>query len=879
MLSHLLGPGLSRLSDVEPFLREAAASRAVEWEIKVYERSGFWDPFGILGFTSTSVMFTETEYSRFYHLALQPLRNGTKVSTMYANLEQAAATAFPTGSVEHVAMRHLGVVAIVRYATGAELTTFDWRTLLCVTGGSIIAGDIARFHFGWKSGVVCGLGPLALLYGMRSQLFGVQRPSLIRHVLPDAPPADAVVANARTPLGVVSASLLSNPPARKEIVIRPSDDASEVEVEEEVSVANDLREPTGKPISYGAASSQQATPAVWPVINVLDTAAPPPMISPAAIIVEVPPLCPAGAHGGNTPDDATVMASAEPDGRTYVTPAGLVAVVGQEFDKEIPHDQQPIVGALVGPCSKPPNVYSKNLRNLRACINERITKKQKGNVLTAAEMRKIGLLINNCMSRSTTRGVFSEKRIRKWCEEHLHIEGMQSGKWSLERLRNALEQLYSKTFEPDMADEDLDDLCQFQFKAALKAEDMPEGKAPRMLIADGDSGTLMALIVIKCFEDLLFDWFEDKSIKHLSKKKAMERIFKVLNKPSKTNTARAVEGDGSAWDTTCGSKIRGAIENPVLRHIMEIVIEYGVVPEAWHQQHTKACELKTLKLFYQDAYDKVRIKIDAIRRSGHRGTSVLNWWINFVMWVCSIFTEPWRFLDPTFRTGVDVTGQKRWWNGVFEGDDSLCVLDPPMREGDDLAKKFLKWWSAGGFDMKIVFCDTRATVVGWHMQCVNGHLTKVACPELPRALSNSGVSVSPLVVQATRLGGTSDHRMVAAASAMARAGEFAGILPSVSNKYLRFSQAITGERIVDREMSIRVFGEDGHDSRESVEYINASNLKVTPHRELVTLKALGYGGTISEIDKFMNYGWSLDPEVLLNYDAFRESLPPGWRRE
>lgn len=41
--------------------------------------------------------------------------------------------------------------------------------------------------------------------------------------------------------------------------------------------------------------------------------------------------------------------------------------------------------------------------------------------------------------------------------------------------------------------------------------------------------------------------------------------------------------------------------------------------------------------------------LNAIRRSGHRGTSCLNWWMNFALWACSITNFPHQFPDMVYR--------------------------------------------------------------------------------------------------------------------------------------------------------------------------------------------------------------------------------------
>lgn len=950
MLSHAHGLGYKCLDDVPAYLREAAASREAEWQINVPERLGFWrDPLGVIAPTYTKVRFTEKEFSRFGHLIMQPMRNGTKVTTMYANLEQAAATCFPSGSVEHVAMRHLGCTALIRYYTQADVNSYNYLLLAKVVGGvGLFLSGFDRKLRGWPYGCVLGRPTLcSMLVGAAATCVWVLSHSMFRRI--DAP--------FLTRTDVDEVHILEDEVAGSEtdeddeqllgdLDCEPSepddDDPDDCEVVwlskyrraqcalwrssiTGFTIKATTPSTTTGPTRTTTPSAAKAAPAV--VERVLDgkskksAAKAAPLVNATKAVETVPkshardkpvlpgkqglgsPVglptsfgppglqrvpfvkCAPSDNGGNTPDDATVMASSSVDGRTYTTDVGIVAVIGQEFDKTVPHNQQPVVGALLGPCSKPPNVYTKNLRNLRACIEERITKKQLGNTLGAADLMKIGRIISKACSHDLKLGVFSETRIRRWCEENFaDVEGMRSGKWSIDRMRQAVYNLYCKTFLPDeemppTIDERgvehpvMPDESTFKFEAKVKAEDMPEGKSPRMLIAEGDEGQLMALVVIKCFEDLLFEWFEDKSIKHKSKKDAVKNIIKQLTKKG----GCAIEGDGSAWDTTCGHKIREAIENPILRRIMEVVIGYGVVPEAWHREHTKSCEAKELRLFYDDKFDKIRFYISSIRRSGHRGTSVLNWWVNFVMWISSIFASPEGFLDPAKRMGKDVTGVMRWWNGVFEGDDSLCVLEPPMRDGGPLSVKFLDWWDRAGFNMKIVFCRTRATVVGWHIACTNGQLTRHASPELPRALASSGVGVSTSTVSAARSGDFITIRKVAAAAAMARAGEFAGILPTVSEKYLRYSLSLCNTNLVDREMSIRVFGSDGHDSRDVVAEINALNGKVTPAEELYTMRWLNYYATPEQMDLFKTYHWSLEPEVLTDYVGFEQSLPPKWR--
>ncbi len=274
-------------------------------------------------------------------------------------------------------------------------------------------------------------------------------------------------------------------------------------------------------------------------------------------------------------------------------------------------------------------------------------------------------------------------------------------------------------------------------------------------------------------------------------------------------------------------------------------------------------------------------KISSIRRSGERGTSSLNWWVNYCMWTSAVFAQPSDFLDPKVRTRKDVTGVDRWWAGVFEGDDSLCALSPPMKEGDVLDKLFVQFWTDAGFKMKLVYCKDRATVVGYHVACKDGSVdpTSEFCPELPRALCNSGVSTSNSIIAAAKVGDVKTVKEIAYASAIARAADFSGILPTVSKKYLNYAMSIGVETLHDDEASYRVYGEKGHETTEMLSLIAANNSNVSREKEMDTMKALRYTCTPEELEAFEAYPWSFDAMGFLEYGAFRQSLPSAWRVE
>jgi len=801
-------------------MRDAAMDRAGEWEVKTYDwdvvhpESTFWGK--VYSFITgelcageergkicqeTTIRLSEREIPRILHIFTHGYRNKTKLESIHANLEQCAESLWPTGSLEHVSMRFLAVPILTRVFAGHKVIVTEqharnYRLLKTVCITAIIGALKVVRCYKFRALLMCAA---AYLYFLPVKETSLKWTRLTRIDQP--------------------CCALNNGDGNNANSNGAEDDGNDGDD----SPPNEPKRPT----------SLYRTDSYF-----------------------VDPHMGLPRHGGNTPADADVIAN-EQD--RVVDNNGIKMIVGQDFDGDDQDDKQ-IVGVLTVPCPKKPNVPNNSSRNAKAARRERLDKKARPYTGTKADQAKIRVVIGDACGSKTNRAVFSEKRIKRWAEEFLHFEDIKSGKWSIKRLEDSLNNLLKEAYP------------KLNLKCAVKLEPMQEGKPPRLLIADGDDGQLMALIVVKCFEDLLFEWFEDKSIKHTTKRKAIKRTIKHLTKKG----AKLIEGDGSAWDTTCNATIRSQVENPVLRHILQVLTPYGVVPAQWHEEHMKCCEKKELKLFFSKKLDKMRMTIDAIRRSGGRGTSCFNWWMNFVNWICSIFEHPERFLEPTVRKGRDETGHERWWNGSIEGDDSLCSMFPPMRPGDAMDEIFLGWWERQGFNMKIIYANKRATFCGYHIACEDGEPTGFACPELPRALVGAGVSCSSTIIQAAKDGNIDLVRDIAAAGAIARAADFAGLLPTVSRKFHQYARAVKrSTEVADREMSMRVMGEEGHNFTAIEETIESQNLQVTPTQEAANLAALLCPATWKELDAFTLHPWTF--EGIGEFEAHRASLPVSWR--
>ena len=132
------------------------------------------------------------------------------------------------------------------------------------------------------------------------------------------------------------------------------------------------------------------------------------------------------------------------------------------------------------------------------------------------------------------------------------------------------------------------------------------------------------LLPVKCFEELLVEYFESASIKHMDKKSAMMRVAKHL----RMKDGNILEGDGSAWDACCNLTIRKMTENRIMEHIIEVLGEDAEVPAGWMQKCLLDMEKKRLKgkakVDNSKAYAQIKVLIESIRQSGHRGTSAFN---------------------------------------------------------------------------------------------------------------------------------------------------------------------------------------------------------------------------------------------------------------
>jgi hypothetical protein len=820
----------------------------------------------------TRVVFAEKEFSRLMGTARQHLMAKSKESVLYAAVNLDAQGLWRTGSLEHVAMKHLGPDLVIRVAMGAYETRGGVPKEWVRAGLCSVVPILLSLRYIWTRarsfrGKAWIMFQTALVMGGLGTIVRMRLKSMARTVYYRRSGSEEPIADS-SPAGEEAATVAAVPEGGTPAAPPPSPEAPP----HEPPLPPGLDPPEGRVEPENAILASDDLPE------------------------EHGP--PERARAARRPNENEDIVMKEENGRYVRTEVGeqeVWCILGQNFSSSAATDHAQRVGVLTGPNAKPPLVYANTADNVEAAIDRRLTMKAKKCTWTDADKKKVGRMVSDAIGH---KGIFQRARVDAWFRRHFNVNEWKSKKWSDERMQTAIECLL-REIDPE-----------FRLKTSIKAEDMPEGKPPRFLIADGDAGQVMALASIKCFEELLFETNEEHSVKHASKSVAMQRILGAMKVPAKRK-ARGytfVEGDGSAWDTTCNHTVRCAIENPVVEHIGAVLCELGLVPEQWVRAHEKVNKGRTYKVYFKRLGQVFKDEIPAIRRSGHRGTSVLNYWVNYVMWVCAVFDSPSRFLDPKARVGTDVSGEERWFFGAWEGDDSGVQTSPKLvmvtdedrgalRNGtktyDDLtdagrlvttkvvetSAKALDFWDRAGFNMVFIFAKQRATIVGMHVHLDSDDQGNTApsglyCPELPRGIGKN-LSCSPAALHMVRDGCLKGFRRIAAAANLARAADYAGILPTVSRKYKEYADRLDAGDYDDREMSMHISGEEGLSATGIRDEIDLRNSKVSPDDEKETMDKLCYCASEDELAQFNGYLWDLD--TVTDHDGYSRSLPASWK--
>lgn len=389
--------------------------------------------------------------------------------------------------------------------------------------------------------------------------------------------------------------------------------------------------------------------------------------------------------------------------------------------------EEKVLARQIGPDLIPTEVFQSTEGNLKTGLAKRV------DPLPFVPDKKLVRRIEKTVTALIVE-VFSKKKIHDWRESNPCVEEMHSKKWSAERFRRAFEDTLSDTTAR------IEQEFQIKVNEALPAK----GKAPRPIIQTGDKGQIIMQLPVKCMEELMFHHFEAASIKHVDKHGAMKRVSSHLRQID----GHVVEGDGSAWDACCNPGIRSMVENRILEHIIECLGEDAEVPHGWMRE----C-LNDMKKEYLKGKAKVddrkyacplRVMIQAIRQSGHRGTSAFNYITNLVCWLCVLCVQPEKMIRLQGRrlpTRYCSLANKEWYSlkYAFEGDDSALSTTEPL-----CAEFIEEQWRSMGFRMKLKFAKPGSffTFTGFDFSLDENGPTGVFCPEIPRNIASSSWTCS-----------------------------------------------------------------------------------------------------------------------------------------
>lgn len=453
-------------------------------------------------------------------------------------------------------------------------------------------------------------------------------------------------------------------------------------------------------------------------------------------------------------------------------------------------------------------------RNVVTAIEERINLPHVPMDLTDGEKEEI-----RALTEVLRQQIDEDKQlIDKIVQDKLGVYGWKSKKWTVKRAARALEQL-RQTYAPKYA-----------FEAGIKLEPSKRGKAPRLLVADGDKGQVMAWVLIGVLEAWLFKRYRHRSIKGLPKTEAMERVAQQLRQKDPRAPADSpdvpvaiLENDGSAWDACMSDVLRDLVENSVMEKIAEVVEKYFLTeaPPDFTDARLASNKLVELRLGYRKgkgADDKEATcdiprgkswstVIRAIRRSGCRGTSCLNFLANMVCWSWVIGgADAVKLIRPQGCKVHCVDGYVRFVKFCFEGDDSIvsfyCYIEERNMTEEFRTMMGARWVKLG-HRPKLFWRRPGevAEFTGWHFKVqAEGIDANNAAPDLFRNLTNMAFSINPVAINAAAAGDMRGLMRAVAPGIIARLYPLASRLPQFCRAlYSQFGEFVSSETEYSRD--------------------------------------------------------------------------------
>jgi hypothetical protein len=394
-------------------------------------------------------------------------------------------------------------------------------------------------------------------------------------------------------------------------------------------------------------------------------------------------------------------------------------------------------------------------------------------------------------------------------------------------------------------------------KCAAKPD--AEEKAPRLIMNVGIRNQLVALLVIRMFEDIWFGDYEEDDmlgpddapdpnrpqrepkvcaakgpvghIKHQTRDLAFKKFIKITRQLTQKNPVFLIEGDGSAWDTCVQLAIRNLVENQMLDRCCKALTAFVRIDIPVDQVKEGVQRRKKGKESYK-AQTKVdtdnrgvgamgcdfsmKLTLKTIRESGDRGTALLNQAENKILWHFILFKDPLtsilsrnvrerHALNIRCSSSVAKVGYSARHADNEEGDDSALALqiDGPTGAIEDVkeVKQLLapaeQLWQEFGFNMKIEIYgpDEVSTYCGANFLVGKHGLEEAFIPEILRSLSTASWTTNPTILAEGP--DSVNGKVICYASFMARAASFPhkGQINFMREFYRAQAMSYTGDHV------------------------------------------------------------------------------------
>lgn len=298
-------------------------------------------------------------------------------------------------------------------------------------------------------------------------------------------------------------------------------------------------------------------------------------------------------------------------------------------------------------------------------------------------------------------------------------------------------------------------------KAFVKAE-VSSKRKPRPIANHGELRVAALARIAWVFEDIMFHHLERMSIKHLSKRQALGRLYAGMNRVQKGG--QFVENDLSAFEFgVC--RAQKEIEQRILMRIAKFigVHEEGTTFERVVNDRSKACVWSMSYVTAEGEKKTFKLELPRpMRESGDRLTSSGNFLQNLVAWLTFLCYADRDSIRKTVEDMIRVKGafifyvsaarpfqrskdgtQKKYMAVLaFEGDDTSGKLEEATEPlFHDRCKQF---FLANGWSPKLKFLSVTGSdflrFVGWDVLVKDNFAvfqgkTAVCCPEIKRMLT------------------------------------------------------------------------------------------------------------------------------------------------